>query len=120
MNVEAEVTGFLDCEIEEQVRPDRPKNPPGRMVTLERTGGPSGDVTARATVALQCWAESRSEAAALAYRVSKAMLKLKYHPSVYMVTQKSLYHFPGEGGEPRYQIIYEITTGGCLTRPPSN
>lgn len=83
------------------------------FVTVERVGG--GDdahgAIDRPTVAVQCWAATRERAAEMAYEVDARMQGLCSDVGgVTDVSRNSFYLFDGPDGDPRYQMVYDMTT----------
>ena len=112
MNIEAALIGWLDIRIQPLVAADRPSDPPEVMVTVERTGGSADTVVIdRAMIAVQCWARTRLETAELAYEVDELVSgQFQHEAGIHRVERNSLYNYPTDKKEPRYQIVYEITT----------
>ena len=109
MKVEAKLVAYLSNVLNCQVVADVPKPRPARFVSIERTGGGSSDVVIdRPIVAIQCWASTRAEALNLAQEVVSAMDVVAAQPWCYKASKNSEYNYPGEGGEPRYQLVYDM------------
>ncbi len=89
-----------------------PRDRPDQFVSVERTGGPRDLHRDVPTLAVQAWAKSAGEASALANLISAAaqhgQSALKYHPRVARLDIPNMYRFPGEGSEPRYQLVMEL------------
>lgn len=85
---------------------DVPATRPTAFVTVERTGGERTLFLDRGTYALQCWAQSRAQAATLADEVSSALLSLPASSGrVGATAVASVYNFPDpDSGTARYQI----------------
>lgn len=111
MDVEAGLIAFLrESGFEAFADVPAEDRKPDEYVTVERTGGSlDSEVIDRATVAVQCWARRRNSAAALASTVDEAMRELPSRPWVAGVRRNSLHNFPTGAGEPRYQIVYDVT-----------
>ena len=109
MKVEAALVAYLSDALRCPVKADVPNPRPDKLVTVERTGGGSdGKAIDRPTVAVQCWAGTRSEALALSQEAERAMDALPSQNWCYRSSKNSDYYFPGEGDEPRYQLVYDL------------
>lgn len=87
---------------------DVPAKRPAAFVVVERTGGPRGEgETSRPMLDIQCWASTRSAAAALALRVEDAMEAMP--ASVADVTgvdvNSTFRDRDLESGTPRYHVV---------------
>lgn len=109
MNIEAAVIAYLSEELPGiHVSADLPNPRPDKAITLERTGGSlDGHVLDHPTIAVQCWASSRLEAALLADQVDETMRNWN-DPSVPSIERSGKYNFPDEYGNPRYQIVFDL------------
>lgn len=88
-----------------------PKGSDGPFGTVERTGGPSGAVLDRPTVALQVWGASRASCAELAARLCAAVASLPEAGPIRSASVNSCANFPDyEGGRPRYQVVADLVT----------
>ena len=91
---------------------DVPADRPSSFVVVERTGGPRSDIVVeRPMLDVQCWAESRRDAALLADAVADALRAMPdavadcFHVSI-----TSTYRDTDlESGTPRYHVVCEIT-----------
>ena len=88
--------------------PDVPRKRPAAFVVVERVGGPRGEGgTFAAMLDIQCWAATRSAAAALALRVEDAMTAMP--ASVADVTgvdvTSTFRDRDLESGTPRYHVV---------------
>lgn len=109
MNIESALVGYLSGSLDCRVSADVPNPRPGGLVTVERTGGGKESlVIDRPTVAIQCWGKTRADALALARDVETAMDAAPTQAWCYTASKNSDYYFPGEGGEPRYQLVYDL------------
>ena len=82
-----------------------PGTRPERFVTVERTGGQVGGLVDYPAFAVQCWGESRAEAAALASRATQALQSLVSYPQVASISVDALYNFPDpDSRQARYQL----------------
>lgn len=115
MNVETLLIDWLRDELGLCVCATRPVNAEGSLLTVERVGGPRESVaTDNATIAIQSWASSMEKAAELAGQVDKKMAHFTDVPEVCKVERDSIYRFPGENKEPRYQGTYHVTVRSCI------
>lgn len=109
MKIEQELVAYMAERLGCQVSVAVPNPRPERLVTVERTGGPSEwPAIDRPTVAVQCWAKTRLGALELAQEAEAAMDALPSLNWCYRASKNSDYYFPGEGGEPRYQLVYDL------------
>ena len=91
---------------------DVPADRPASFLVVERTGGPRTDIVVeRPMLDVQCWAESRRDAALLADAVADALRAMPdavaecFHVSI-----TSTYRDTDlESGTPRYHVVCEIT-----------
>lgn len=114
MKVETRLIAYLKGRIDCQVCADVPNPRPDQLVTIERTGGSSDSIVIdRPNVAIQCWAGTRAEALNLTSAVEIAMEGISSCDWCYNASKNSDYYYPGEGGEPRYQLVYDLA---CDTR----
>lgn len=108
-DIEAAMVAWLNanfgCEAATEVPNPRPK----RFVSVERTGGPSDRFTDSPTVALQCWAPTRAEAADMACRLRDMLPSFVYEANIREVGVNSLANFPA-ADSPRYQLVVNIRT----------
>ena len=82
-----------------------PETRPERFVTVERTGGQVSGLVDYPAFAVQCWGESRAEAAALASRATQALQSLVSYPQVASISVDALYNFPDpDSRQARYQL----------------
>ena len=108
MKVESALVAYLGPVVGCKVSADVPNPRPPSLVTVERTGGGSGIAIDRPRVAVQCWGETRQSALALSQVVEAAMDALPTTDWCYKASKLSDYYFAGEGGEPRYQLVYDL------------
>lgn len=111
VNIEEIIIAYLSNVFDIETYADVPKEYPVRFVTVERTGGIRDSlVIDRPMVAVQCWAETRRDAADFAYKVDDALRSLPAHNKrVTFARRNSLYNFPDpESKKPRYQLVYEF------------
>lgn len=80
------------------------------FITVERTGGfPSRDGIDRPMVAVQCWAQTRAKAAALAAEVALYADEICEDTRVAECSVSSLYLHPTAKKEPRYQVVFNLS-----------
>lgn len=126
MDIEEVVVGYLNKALGDfavgpvayfDVPRSRPSDRPARdpFIVVERTGGPRGEGGIFAPmIDLQCWASTRSAAAALALRVEDAMGAMP--ASVADVTgadvTSTFRDRDLESGTPRYHVICTVFCNG--------
>lgn len=111
MTVEATVVAYLnDLDGIPSTSTNVPSPRPPRFVTVERTGGGKGRFQDSPTVAVQCWAQSRHEAEALADAVAMALQMMRATvPEAKRVDIGGVYNFPDPDSEhARFQIVASI------------
>lgn len=111
IDVEAKVISYLNAAgLPAIAYADVPASRPESFITVERVGGNRDNyVFDRPMIAVQCWAESRRKAAALAYRVDDVLPGIDQQPGVNSCRRNSLYNFPA-ADSPRYQATYDLVT----------
>lgn len=109
MNIEALLIAYLSNELPDiNVSADLPNPRPSKAITVERTGGREDSIVLdHPTIAIQCWASTRLEAALLADEVDRVMRDWN-DPGVPDVLRSGKYNFPDEYGNPRYQLVYDL------------
>lgn len=110
MNAEVAIIRYLaECLPDVSVSGDLPNPRPAKAVTLERTGGAEDRIVLdHPTIAIQCWGNTRAEAMFLADNVEECMRQLD-DPEIPDVAKSGKYNFPDEYGNPRYQLVYDLT-----------
>lgn len=108
MDIEAFVVRYLNDSLDYVAATNVPNPRPEKLITVERTGGPESLGIDRPTLAIQCWAPSRAESAALAYEVRDCLEGLELCDEIGSCSINSLYNFPSEKDEPRYQIVIDV------------
>ena len=110
MDIEDAAVGYLNGVggLDAKAYYDVPSTRPTTFVVVERTGGPRGEGgTFAPMLDLQCWAATRSAAAALALRVEDAMTSMP--ASVADVTgvdvTSTFRDRDLESGTPRYHVV---------------
>lgn len=89
-----------------------PAKRPTSFIVVERTGGPLADIVVeRPLMDVQCWAESRRDAAVLAESVKSALRVMPYAvPNCFHTSITSTFRDTDlESGAPRYHVVAEIT-----------
>lgn len=110
------VIGYLTemlSDIDVKVATSRPNPSPGLMVTVRREGGGAIDSHRDSPgIGVYSWASTEAEAALLAKRVSKAMLRMPYIvDGVARVAEETLYSAPDPASKaPRWYGSYTLTT----------
>lgn len=108
MDAEKAAIGWLGGAMGVPVRGAVPRPRPPRLVIVERTGGAVSSGIDRAQLAVQCWAPSPAEAAALAVEAEDALTLMGDEPWAALCEVGSRYRFPPpEGGGARYQLTVE-------------
>ena len=83
---------------------------PPKFVTVELTGSEVTNFITSAAIAVQSWAETRAEAAALNETVKTLMDAMISEDEISRSDMDSSYNFTDETtNRPRYQAVYEIT-----------
>lgn len=110
-DIESILAEYLSARLSVPVAADVPEDKPSSFVSFERTGGGFGSIVLDSPmVAVQCWADTRSEAKALAYEVDDLIRRMPgvYH-NVADASRNSLYNFPDPNSrKARYQIVFEF------------
>lgn len=111
MTIEATVIGWLnDQNLGVTAYGGVPANRPARFVTVERTGGPLDAFRDLPNLAIQAWAQTASDAAALADTIRHALPTLTNVEQIARVNIGSTYNWPDPlSGQPRYQTIVTLT-----------
>ena len=108
--IEKIVMDWLDSELTEPCRCEKPDNPPERYVLVEKTGSGEDNHVDSAVIAVQSYAESLYEAAALNMRVKAAMERIVTLGSIARCSLNSDYNFTDTTKKGyRYQAVYNIT-----------
>lgn len=82
---------------------------PDRFITVERTGGAVGRFQDHPTVAVQTWAQSRTEASQLSGQVADVLRSFRFQPHIFNVNIQSNYNNPDpDSGQARYQIVADL------------
>ena len=91
---------------------DVPSSRPASFLVVERTGGPRTDIVVeRPMLDVQCWAQTRRDAALLADAVVESLRAMPDAvPECFHVSITSTYRDTDlESGTPRYHVVCEIT-----------
>lgn len=106
--IEKTICDYLSQKLDCQVLPEKPKRPFGRMVFVERTGG-NGRFLKQTTVAIQSYAGSMYEAAALNDEVIRQMQGMVELNEITRVDLNQNYNFTDTNTkEYRYQAVFDI------------
>lgn len=91
---------------------DVPVTRPERFVTFERVGGGSDQFQDHPQIAVQVWAESRTEAERLCNLVKGEMTEgFRYHPQVSTLEIGNQTNFPDlDSGHARFQMLTTFST----------
>lgn len=107
--IEADLYDFLTANITVPAFATVPKDRPKRFVTFERTGGSIDTFRDLPTFAIQSWAQTVAEAAALADEVRAVLPRLVELADVAKVTVGGTYNFPDPGTkQARYQTVVDL------------
>ena len=112
MDIEQTLIAWLSEKLQIPVSGDVPEDRPKKFLTVERTGGGDKNVAFEAPqIAIQCWAQTRYEAAKFADEVSDIMPDFSFEPHIHSVYKNSHYNFPDPDSRMgRYQILYQLVT----------
>lgn len=109
MSIEELTIGYLSDELSVPVSGDIPHPMPETFVTVEKTGGKRTNHVMTATLAIQSWAGSRADAAALNELVKAAMFSFITQDSISRSELDSDYNYTDEEtGRYRYQAVFDI------------
>ena len=107
--IEQLVRDYLIGCLDVPVRMEVPENPPERFVLLEKTGSGREDWVYSATIAVQSWAETLFEAAALNEQVKEAMDGIARLPEVCRCQLNRDYNFTDTATKRyRYQAVFDL------------
>lgn len=108
--IELTVLNYLNDALTVPVKMEVPKNPPKKFVVLEKTGSSRENYLNAATFAVQSYAGSLAEAAALNEEVKAAIDNMIELDAISACRLNSDYNFTDTATERyRYQCIYVIT-----------
>ena len=107
--IEATIIDYLSACLSVPVSGDIPENPPSSFVTVEQVGGTKDNKIESASIAVQSWADSRADAAALNELVKVAMDDAVTLPNISRCHLDTNYNFTDETRKkPRYQAVFEV------------
>ena len=107
--IEKIVYDYLSEALTVPVRLEVPENPPERFVLLEKTGSGVENHIYSATIAVQSWAETLFDAAALNEQVKEAMDGIARLPEVCRCQLNSDYNFTDTATKRyRYQAVFDL------------
>ena len=107
--IEKIVYDYLSEALTVPVHLEVPENPPERFVLLEKTGSGREDWVYSATIAVQSWAETLFEAAALNEQVKAAMDEIVRLPEICRCQLNSDYNFTDTATKRyRYQAVFDL------------
>lgn len=114
MNIETLLVQWLSRQSELEnisVSTDTPAEHPERFITVERTGGNATvhGLIDHPTVAIQCWAPTRTQAGDLASLLASVLARAPEVPQVKQCSINSMANFPLDGSHPRYQLTVDLT-----------
>ena len=95
-----------------------PAERPNRFITVERTGGSQDTLTDAPSLAIQCWARSEVEAAWVSELVMTIVFPRVYElPDVAKFTVGSVYSYPLDETQPRYQLTVSAVVQKVFRQP---
>ena len=107
--IEKIVLDYLNNTLRVSAFMEKPANPPEKYVLLEKTGGSSENYIKSATIAIQSYAGTLSEAATLNEEVKTAMDNIVILNDVMSSELNSDYNFTDTTKKQyRYQAVYEL------------
>lgn len=107
--IEPTVITYLSGKLSVPVSGGVPASPPEKFVTVEKTGGSVENLIRSSTLAIQSWAPSIAEAAALNDEVIDAMSGILILGDISSVELNSDYNFTDTTrNHPRYQAVFDI------------
>lgn len=107
--IEKIVVDYLDRVLEVSAYSEMPKNPPDRFVIVDKTGSSEENHICSATFALQSYAKTLYEAAALNEEVKKAMDKIIELDMISSSKLNTDYPFTDTTKKQyRYQAVYDL------------
>lgn len=109
--IETIVIGYLDGMVEAiPAYAERPKEPPAEYLLIEKTGGTESNCIARATVAIQAYADTLFRAAEICSMVENAMKDIVELDEVSRCKLNTSYNYTDtESKKYRYQAVFDIT-----------
>ena len=109
MDIEAKLINWININMDYPAYSEVPAKRPKRFFTVERVGGSRSQFVDSATIAVQCWADTRAGACELAYCFDDRIDLLQYEDFIYKVSRNSLANFSAPDSE-RYQVLIDIKT----------
>ncbi len=107
MKIEEYVIAHLNSLLDVPASGDVPEM--DTFITVEKTGSNDSRHIRSATIAVQSWARSRAEAAALNEMVIKSMASIAGKPEICRCDLNTDYNYPDlTRNKPRYQAVFEI------------
>lgn len=108
MDVEAVVARRLKAATGLPAYLEVPKDAPDEFITVEQTGGGGGFLDP-AQLDVDCWAQTRKRAKAMAEVVKVAVPDLDEEPNVFHPTVENCYRMPDpDTGRPRYVVGIQV------------
>lgn len=108
MDIEAVVARFLKDEIVLPTYLDVPAETPEEFLTVEQTGG-GGGFLEPAQLDVDCWADTRKRAKAIAELVQSCVIDLDDEPNLFSPSVTNVYKMPDpDTGKPRYVVQVEV------------
>jgi hypothetical protein len=110
MTIEEFVVSYLNTMLPDvPASGDAPAEKPDEFITVEKTGERVKNYIPKATVVVESWAQSRTEARVLSGRVRNAMLGIMGEAQVMSCQLNSEYNYPSEETKrARYQQSFDI------------
>ena len=109
MLIEQIIREYLESKLTVPVYTEQPEAPPGKYILTDRTGGSESNRIRRATFAVQSYAGSLAEAAALNEEVKNALDNAGAGDGILHAQLNSDYNFTDTAKRKhRYQAVYEI------------
>lgn len=107
--IEKIILDYLTDELTEPVYMEEPEAKPVTFVLIEKTGGGKTNHISSATIAVQSYAPSLYEAAALNERVKAAMENAITMDEIVKVTLNSDYNYTNTASKRyRYQAVFDV------------
>ena len=107
--IEKIILDYLTDKLTEPVYMEEPEAKPATFVLIEKTGGGKTNHISSATIAVQSYAPSMYEAAALNERVKAAMENAITLDEIVKVTLNSDYNYTNTASKRyRYQAVFDV------------
>lgn len=108
--IEATVIRFLQDKLDVPVYAERPETPDPAYIIVEKVGSGENNQINRATIAVQSYAGTMFQAAALNHQMIRAMKRLIEEDTVSRCHLNSDYDYTDETTKSyRYQAVFDIT-----------